>query len=67
MVIGETLYAAVDGPPDQEYELPPLAVRLVDAPAQILVAPEIVIVGTELTVTNCDALDVHPFDIPVTV
>ena len=51
MVIGETLYAAVDGPPVQEYELPPLAVRLVDEPAQILVVPDMLIDGAGLTVT----------------
>ena len=64
---GETLYAAVVGPPVQEYELPPLAVRLVEDPEQILLVPDILIVGTAFTVTNCEALEVHPLDVPVTV
>ena len=60
-MIGETLYAAVVGPPVQEYEPPPLAVRLVEDPEQILVVPDILIVGTAFTVTVVvDDVDDNP-------
>ena len=47
--------------------LPPLAIKEVEDPAQIIVVPEMLIVGAALIVTNCDALEVQPFAVPVTV
>jgi hypothetical protein len=59
-----TVIAAVVAPVDHRYDTPPLAVSVTLPPAQSVVAPlgVIVAVGSEFTVTVCDAgVDVQPF------
>ena len=45
LLVGETVYAAVAGPPVHAYVEAPLAVNVVEAPEQIVLVPEIVTVG----------------------
>ncbi len=56
----------VDG--DHAYVLAPLAVRVVEVPAQIVIVPLTETVGSGLTVTINVAVPVHPTPlVPVTV
>ncbi len=50
--VGETEYDAVEGPPAQTYDEAPLAVKVVEAPEQIVLVPEMDTVGNVLTVTS---------------
>ena len=68
MLAGETVYDAVGGPPVQAYVDAPLAVKVVEAPSQIVLAPEIDTVGNGLTVTNFEAVFEQPLaSVPVTL
>ncbi len=68
LLVGDTVQAAVEGPPVQTYVEAPLAVKVAEAPVQIVLVPEIDTVGNALTVTNCEAVFVQPFAaVPVTV
>jgi hypothetical protein len=57
---GETVMADVVAPVFQLYVPPPLAVRVVDCPLQMVLVPLMEAVGLELTVTVCVALAVQP-------
>ena len=53
---------------DQEYVVPPLAVSVVDPPAQILTGAPALMVGNGLTVTVTEDVSLHPEPLkPVTV
>ena len=66
---GEPVIASVVAPVDQLYEVPPLAVKVVGLPAQIVVdAGTILAVGAGLTVTVALAVAVQPLaSVTVTV
>lgn len=53
-------------PFDQTYDDAPLAVNVVEPPAQIILLPFIAILGLALTVTVLEALALQPFVVPVT-
>ena len=59
--------SAVVAPVFQAYALPPEAVSVVELPLHIVVLPEIVTVGVELTITETVAVLEHPAAVPVTV
>jgi hypothetical protein len=68
LLTGDTLYAAVAGPPDQLYVLAPLAVSVVLLPEQIIVLPLMLITGKGLTVTDIVCTLLQPTAlVPVTV
>ena len=55
----------VELPPDQLYDVPPVAVR--DTDPQFVAVPVIPAVGVAVTVTALDAVAVQPLDVTVTV
>jgi hypothetical protein len=57
---GVTVIDDVVAPVDHENDVPPLAVSVALVPAQIADGPEMVAVGSGLTVMVCDALFVQP-------
>ena len=65
---GDTTSTDPVAPVLQEYVLDPFAVRVAELPAQIVAIPEMVITGTELTLTFATAVLVQPsLLVPVTV
>ena len=66
--VGFTVIAAVVGPVFHEYELAPKAVKVVDAPEQIVVVPVTLTVGNAFTVMVVVAVAEHPAaEVTVTV
>ena len=54
------MIAAVVAPVLHKYELPVDAVNVVEPPLQTVVAPLMLAVGDEFTITDAVATDVHP-------
>ena len=63
---GETLMDAVVAPVDQRYVAAPEAVRVAEAPSQILPGDDMETTGLRFTVTVTLELPEHPAVVPVT-